>query len=36
MALNIRSLVLVASTPVGTQDAVNWYKYATADAAATC
>lgn len=35
MAFNIRSLVLVASTPVGTNDAVNWYKYAAADAAAT-
>jgi len=35
MAFNIRSLTLYASAPVATNTAVNFYVYATADAAAT-
>lgn len=36
MALNLRSLALGPSTPFGTASkAISWYKYATADAAAT-
>lgn len=35
MSFNIRSLVLYASCPVDTNKAVNFYKYATPDAAAT-
>lgn len=35
MAFNIRSLSLYASAPVDTNVAVNFYTYATADAAAT-
>lgn len=36
MALNLRSLALVNSTPYGSAGkTVNWYNYATADAQAT-